>query len=207
MPLIDPADRACGPFLESLSHLFADMDAAYARVAARYGFHCHGCTDNCCQSLFYHHTLLEFLYLRRGLNDLDTTDRNDILRRAAAVAAAEPDTRPMCPLNRAGRCRLYPYRPMVCRLHGIAHTLTGPDHTVRPGPGCEEFSRFAGSNPSERLDRTPFYRRMARLENQLRRQVNFTGRIRMTIARMLLGADPAHPLEPAETLNTEIPRP
>ena len=65
--------------------LFEDMDEAYAALADQLGFHCQGCKDNCCRSLFYHHTLIEFLWLRSGLALLPDDQQAAIRHQAAAV--------------------------------------------------------------------------------------------------------------------------
>ncbi len=183
------------PYLDRLHGLFDDMDTAYAVIAGHHGFHCTGCDDNCCRSRFYHHTLLEYHYLLNGLAQQPPTCQQDIRNRAERVVAARPDERPMCPLNLDGHCRLYRFRPMICRLHGLAYEFTGPDNQVRYGPGCDEFTLCAGNNPDPRLDRTPFYHRMARLEKELRGQTRFNERIRMTVAQIILDAPAtgAHP--------------
>ena len=81
------------PFIERLKSLYADMDAAYQAAAGHYGFHCDGCTDNCCLTRFYHHTHLEYLILRQGFLSLPRDARQAVQARAASVrletAAAE----------------------------------------------------------------------------------------------------------------------
>lgn len=190
MPLsrTDVDHRVYPPYLDRLHALFDDMDTAYAVIAEHHGFHCAGCEDNCCRSRFYHHTLLEYLFLRKGFTQQSPACRQDIRKRAKRVINAEPDARPMCPLNLDGRCRLYRFRPMICRLHGLAYEFTGPDNQVRSGPGCDEFTHGTEGNPDTRLDRTTFYHRMARLEKELRGQTGFTERIRMTVAQIIFHA-------------------
>jgi len=172
------------PHLEKLADLFQRMEAAYDRVAAEYGFRCEGCADNCCLTLFHHHTLLEYLYLYRGYAQLAAEER-DRLRQAAlqvntalAHAREKGETvRIMCPLNRDGRCMLYNYRPMICRLHGIPHEMRGP--------GCGDFDRRSGDHPYIAFDRTPLYMEMARAEKALREALNFKEKTRLTVAQMI----------------------
>ena len=54
------------PFLDRLEILFSEMDRKYDEVADFYGFVCTGCENNCCLTRFYHHSLLEYLYLYEG---------------------------------------------------------------------------------------------------------------------------------------------
>jgi Fe-S-cluster containining protein len=186
------SDRAA--FLGRLRQLFAEMDAAYASAAAAAGFDCRGCEESCCRSVFHHHTFIEALLLREGLRSLTPGGREEVLSAARAVADAQAASaggsaalRPMCPLNLAGRCRLYEVRPMICRLHGVAHELHPPGRPVVIGPGCAEYERCRGSaRAGEHFDRTPFYARLAALESEFRSSEGLQRRIKLTIAEMLL---------------------
>jgi Fe-S-cluster containining protein len=167
------------------------MDEAYRVAAGRYGFLCRGCPENCCETRFHHHTLIEFGYLSAGFQALAEVTRADVLAEARRAMGRMPlaeatgeKLRLMCPLNRDQHCLLYPYRPMICRLHGIPHALHQADGRVLSGQGCGHFDQVAG--PGRPLDRTPFYRQMAFLEREVREAAGSTGRIRMTIAEMLL---------------------
>jgi Fe-S-cluster containining protein len=190
-----PSDRAA--FLGRLRQLFAEMDAAYAHAAAAAGFDCRGCEESCCRSVFHHHTFIEALLLREGLRSLGAGGREAVLSAARAVAEAQPASagdpttpRPMCPLNLAGRCRLYEVRPMICRLHGVAHEVHPPGRPVVIGPGCAEYERCRGSaRAGERFDRTPFYARLAALESEFRASEGLQRRIKLTVAEMLLAEE------------------
>jgi len=186
--------RLPGLLRENLRRVLDDMDAAYAQAAAACGFICVGCENSCCRTRFHHHTLIEFLYLREGFNRLPAEWQECILSDArtvavqyeqAAVAGATPDA--MCPLNAEGRCLLYDYRPMICRLHGIPHELHPPGRPVQTGPGCEEFRHHCGRREDcIRLDRTPLYTALAQLETECRQALGMRRKIRMTIAEILL---------------------
>lgn len=176
-----------------LRRVFADMDQKYDKAAAYYGFRCTGCEDSCCQTHFYHHTFLEFLFIQEGLNTLAASGQHAIRAKAEAVCrqAAQAQRqgtagRLMCPLNEDGQCRLYPYRPMICRLHGIPHELQKPGRPVRHGPGCGAFEEQCSGRPYFKFDRTPFYFEMAGLENEFKQAIGLTGRIKLTIAEMIL---------------------
>lgn len=175
------------------ARLFAQMDAAYDRAAAKAGFVCNGCEDNCCRTRFYHHTLVELLYLQSGLAALPPLRQRRIRERARAAArqaeALERDSRPvrvMCPLNEQGRCTLYAHRPMICRLHGIPNTLRRPDGRILTGPGCVDYYLRCGPAGGDPLDRTPLYTAMADLERRLRDRLGFDSKIKLTVARMIL---------------------
>lgn len=177
--------------LVQLKDLFGRMDQAYEALALQTGFHCRGCEDNCCRSLFYHHTVAEYLFLRQGLGRLSAARRTEICERAQrssgrGTSAEVSEAGGMCPLNEEGLCVLYAQRPMICRLHGIPHQLRRPDGTLQTGPGCSAFYNGNGRTDSLRFDRTPWYLALARLEGELRRATGFQGRIRLTIADMML---------------------
>jgi Fe-S-cluster containining protein len=180
------------PFRERLQALYAQMDRAYRAAARGYGFDCQGCSESCCRTRFDHHTLLEYLYLHEGLAGLTPENRAAVLRRAdevrresAALAGRGLPVRLMCPLNREGRCLLYAFRPMICRLHGIPHELRPPGRPVSYGPGCRLFSERHARQPYVPFDRSPLYARMASLEQDIRRALGFGARLKMTIAEML----------------------
>jgi Fe-S-cluster containining protein len=178
--------------IDELVRLFQKMDAAYDRIATAYGFQCRGCEENCCRSLFYHHTQIEQLLLQQGLRRLDAKTASRVRGRASEIihcrdaAAEKPMARIWCPLNEAERCLLYNHRPMICRLHGIPHILNRPDGRGQVGAGCADFVSRCGTRSDERLDRTPLYGHLADLERRTRQATGFIGKIRLTIAEMIL---------------------
>jgi len=182
-------------FFDRLRDIFADMDRQYAEAAKHYGFHCNGCEDNCCRTRFFHHTYLEIFYIHAGLNALDLARRQEIQSRAAWVcretAKAHQKERPvrlMCPLNSDGHCTLYAYRPMICRLHGISHELRKPGQNAIRGSGCGMFDLRCSNQNYRKFDRTPFYFAMAKVEGEFKQAVGLSGRIKMTIAEMIMAA-------------------
>jgi len=188
MTLLQPFlhDPQLAPFLEKLEQLFVKMDAAYDAAAKQHGFVCNGCDENCCETLFFHHTFLEVFYLAKGVQTLDSAKREEVFERAEkylsaqSSASAEKKFRRMCPLNQSGRCQLYAHRPMICRLHGIPYTLSKQE-----GSGCGDFyQRTVKIVPQ--LDRTEIYRELALLERELRKHLNDRSKIRLTIAEIIM---------------------
>jgi Fe-S-cluster containining protein len=180
-------------FLKRLSAIYSSMDLKYSQTAAYYGFNCTGCEDNCCQTRFYHHTVLEYLYIIKEFNNLEPGKQIEIKARAREVRqkSIEADrkgkpVRQMCPLNSNGKCILYSSRPMICRLHGIPHELHNPGRNITYGSGCEAFSKQFGGKDYYRFDRTPFYMQMASLEKELKQAAGITTKVKMTIADMLI---------------------
>jgi len=181
-----------GPYLEHLKDIYADMDRAYTRATVYYGFGCRGCLDSCCRTLFYHHTVLEYLYLIKGWAGLTQEQQLEtaglavsVCRQMPAALAGHGPVRLMCPLNLDGLCLLYSRRPMICRLHGIPHELHAPGQPVHHGTGCDAFTAQCGAKEYFRFDRTPYYVRMARLEKDLRKSMGISGKLKMTVAQMI----------------------
>jgi Fe-S-cluster containining protein len=179
------------PYLERLAAIFRKMAERYEETAVQYGFVCSGCENSCCRTRFYHHTLIEYFYLMNGLESLNSIDRTKIHSRALDVksrwkthSAPAPDS--MCPLNEAGRCRLYAHRPMICRLHGLPHELNHPIKGKTISPGCHEFVIQCGGKAYIPFDRTPLYLELADLENSFRQDTGLRAKMKMTIAEMLV---------------------
>ena len=172
------------PFLDGIELLFAGMDKKYRQISEQYGFHCLGCKDNCCRTTFYHHTVLEYRYLMQGFERLNKDLREAVLNRAQTVAL-QPSAGHLCPLCQGGRCLLYAYRPMICRLHGIAHEVHRPDRTVSYGPGCAAFEAAADGKSYIVFDRTDFYWELSSLEREARAAIGVTRKIKMTVSQMV----------------------
>jgi len=186
-------DRLLAVFLERLQEIFAAMDQEYNRATEHYQFQCEGCRDNCCLTHFYHHTYLEYYYFRWGFEKLDSRKKGEILSKAEEVrretAKADEKALPvrlMCPLNCDSLCSLYSFRPMICRMHGIPHELQKPGSKVIHGPGCGTFDDRCSYKRYYKFDRTPFYLEMAKLEDKFKQAVGLDGRIKMTVAEMIL---------------------
>lgn len=190
---IDSVQSAFKHFAASLKSIYNAMDHAYDTVAAKYGFNCQGCEDNCCRSRFYHHTYLEYFYLLEGFNRLELSRQIEVRHRAENLmerdkltAKEAPEAERMCPLNFHGRCILYAFRPMICRLHGIPHEVRLPGKGKTHSPGCDTFKARCNPEHYFGFDRTPFYIKMSELEKGLRQQAGFEKKIKMTIAQILI---------------------
>lgn len=179
-------------FLGKLKNIYTKMDTAYSKASDHYGFECKGCRDNCCLTRFFHHTFLEYEYIKKGFSLLDDKIKEDAKNKAAEVCRKtleiqekNGEIRLMCPLNKNGLCLIYEYRPMICRLHGIAHELRRPGQKPAYGPGCREFTNQTKAMNYFRFDRTPFYIEMSGLENELKKSAGINEKIKMTIAEMI----------------------
>jgi Fe-S-cluster containining protein len=181
------------PFQVRLSNLFALMDKKYKDATDYYVFNCSGCKDNCCATRFYHHTLLEYMYIQKGVEALDKEEQIEIKKRADVsvrlMFEAETNNMPfrvMCPLNVDGMCISYDYRPMICRLHGIPHELYTYLKGIVKSPGCDTFIKTCKVKGYYRFDRTPFYTELAELEKDIRVLSGIKNKVKMTVAEMLI---------------------
>jgi hypothetical protein len=184
---------------DPLADLYELMDKTWEKVAGEYNFKCNGCEDNCCRSLFFHHTYVERAYFLYGFNLMEKSRQKSILNRAQNYCdqtfsrdSQDESLKILCPVNEEGLCLLYEYRPMICRLHGIPHELNRPGSIPLVGPGCD--AGFLNETPEIKpdikidikLDRTPFYQQMAQLEMVFRQKSGKSGKIRETVAQMLI---------------------
>ncbi|MBU1053173.1 MAG: hypothetical protein KKC46_05000 [Proteobacteria bacterium] len=179
--------------LNRLELIYNKMDDKYNKLCSYYGFYCTGCVDNCCFTRFYHHTFAEYLFIKKGFETLDLVNRNDLKVKADLICkqTIELDNSGLpvyllCPLNHDGMCVLYAYRPMICRLHGLPHELLLPGRENKLSPGCDEFKVQCDSKEYMKFDRTPFYAEMAALEKDMKKALDISERIKMTIAQMLI---------------------
>jgi len=190
---------------QQLAKIYADMEEGYDQVAAQVGLRCQGCSDNCCDSYFLHHTYAEWAYLWEGLRELAVGEREKIVARAERYVEESREQlarqqRPQirCPLLRDdGLCGLYHHRLLVCRMHGIPATMTRPDGQSMRFPGCfrcQEIVEEKYSSEAEvpLMDRTALFRRMVGLESELLGKKRSTApRVRLTIAEMIVQGPPA----------------
>ena len=174
-------------YLKRLKDIYESMDRAYGEGMAFYGFDCFGCQDNCCRTYFFHYTLAEYFYLLKGFLTFEAGKQQEIVQRARNISDLIKKEEYICPLNVSGRCLLYPYRAMICRLHGLPFEVHRPDGRREEMPGCAKFERerMLKGLPYRRIDRTPFYRDLANLERGIRQDIRYPQKFRKTIAEML----------------------
>ncbi len=184
---------------ERLLRLYLEMEGAYDRVAGRIGLSCQGCSDNCCNSYFQHHTYVEWAYLWKGIDSCPEKRRLEFVNRAEEylkqsqiLLAQGQKPRIMCPLNDDGRCQVYEYRLMICRLHGVPNHFVRPDGKKISFPGCFRCQEICSDlEEVPFLDRTGFYRDLASLEMALvGPEIKALPRVNMTLAEMLVQGPP-----------------
>jgi Fe-S-cluster containining protein len=186
-----------------MEEIYSEMEAAYDLVAGDLRFGCEGCSDNCCDSYFLHHTYAEWSYLWLGIDELPRNKQKEVLEKAheyiiAAETAMQRNERPqvMCPLNENGLCMIYKYRLMVCRTHGVPAQITRPDGKTMSFPGCfrcQEQVKKSGGNPPM-VERTAMLTKLAFLEQEyLENKRHLYPRVKLTIAEMLVKGCPVLP--------------
>ncbi|MFP4428733.1 MAG: hypothetical protein ACLFPB_05380 [Desulfovermiculus sp.] len=182
-----------------LADLYARMESRYDEIATRVGLSCDQCADNCCLSYFQHHTYIEWSYLWMGLDTLAPDHRQDVLERARInvsqsqeILAQGQRPRLMCPLNEEGLCILYPYRLMICRLHGVPNQVRMPNGQTRQFPGCQTCQELTANwDRVPLLDRTPLYIELAQLEHDfLGAWAKSLPKVDMTLSEMLIQGRP-----------------
>ncbi|GAB1410003.1 hypothetical protein MASR1M90_11570 [Desulfovibrionales bacterium] len=186
-----------------LAHLYTEMHDLYQRHAGALGLTCDGCTQNCCTSYFQHHTYIEWAYLVHGLATLPEETRtlymhkaHDYVRQTTEDLASGQRPARMCPLNNEGRCGLYQYRLMICRLHGVPNRLRYPNGRVADFPGCYRTQKLCAGQPDiSVLDRTSLYTRLMELEIQFvgPSRIRNLPRVDLTLAEMIVQGAPLRP--------------
>ena len=188
---------ASSPF-GALKTLYAEMEQAYGEHARSAGLSCEGCPTNCCTSFFQHHTYVEWIYAVKGVQAYTKEKQKEVVERAKAYTAhakerlaAQTVPNAMCPLNEDGLCIIYPYRLMICRMHGTKNFLRLPNGREQHFRGCERFVALPNAGEVPYLDRTPFYQRLAALEMEvLRRAGRPLPGVKLTLAEMIILGPP-----------------
>ncbi|PLX50049.1 MAG: hypothetical protein C0613_05490 [Desulfobulbaceae bacterium] len=182
-----------------IAAIYKEIEEQYDVVAQELGFSCTGCTDNCCDSYFLHHTYSEWAYLWQGLAELAPEKRQEFERRARDYVARSREAlahgeRPqiMCPLNDAGLCGLYRHRLLICRLHGVPSAMTRPDGRQLLFPGCFRCQEITGDRQDVvRMERTPLFQEFVRIETAwLGQKRKVLPKVKMTIAEMIIQGPP-----------------
>lgn len=185
-----------------LGSLYERMGNIYSQTSAEAGLTCEGCQKNCCVSYFQHRTYIEWDYLWKGLYNLPDDKRMEYISRAESVvrqsdAMLAQGLRPqlMCPLNDEGKCGLYEYRLMICRMHGTRNTLTLPDNSIKTFPGCYRFQELMEDHNEENIptiDRTELYKELFSLEVEFvgKAKLQTLPRVNLTLSQMIAYGPP-----------------
>ncbi|MGL1930401.1 MAG: hypothetical protein OCC45_01430 [Desulfotalea sp.] len=189
--------------IQRIEYIYEELEAAYDGVAKQLDFTCKGCSDNCCDSYFMHHTYVEWAYLHLGFSKLPEERQKQVYDRCkeyvkSCKEAKEKDERPqvMCPLNDDGLCSLYHNRLLVCRTHGVPAIMRFPNGQARHFMGCfrcQEIieERYARNDHAPHVERTPHLAKLIAIENELcNGDRDSLPKIKMTIAEMIVAGAP-----------------
>lgn len=102
-----------------------------------------GCTL-CCENGDYPLSLLEMRYLMQGFAKLEK-EKHDAVRNNIKKLLARSQKPYPCPFLLEGECAVYSYRPLTCRIYGLAYMKS--DGVVKL-PECAR----CGLNYSENFD-------------------------------------------------------
>ncbi len=180
-------------YLEELFEVYREIDTEYEKIASEYGFGCSGCEDNCCNTVFYHYTLIEYFALLEGFDNLPPETQKKSIERARDYVQQlnryrmrEEELKIMCPLNYDGLCSVYEHRPLICRVHGLPGMLQHPKKGKQLFSGCKRFEQQHKILEEKRIDRTPYYTQIATIETRLRQDMDYMLKFRKTVAEMIL---------------------
>jgi Fe-S-cluster containining protein len=143
----------------------AEWESEFARNKKEYGerIHCRrGCTD-CCSQMFQI-TEIEAAYISQAMKCLPANERENLRERARQYEAQRqailttrnvpnawgslppPGLRLACPALENGACRIYEYRPLICRKYGIP--------LYNPRKPAQLFACELNFSPGEELEVT-----------------------------------------------------
>ncbi len=102
-----------------------------------------GCSS-CCQNADFPLSFLEMKYLMQGFLGLDKLTHDKVRDNIRKIIESGKKSY-ICPFLKDDMCSVYEYRPIICRVHGLAYMRT--DGIVNL-PDCSNF----GKNYSENFD-------------------------------------------------------
>lgn len=74
-----------------------------------------GCSS-CCEKGDYPLSQIELEYLMQGFIDLDNSTKQKVQENVKNIQKGG-----VCPFLIEKKCSVYPYRPIICRVHGLAY--------------------------------------------------------------------------------------
>ena len=80
--------------------------------------HCHIGCSSCCEKGDYPISQLELEHLMQGYISLDNNTKINIQNNIKTMKRGEK-----CPFLINNKCSVYSYRPIICRVHGLAYIL------------------------------------------------------------------------------------
>lgn len=99
--------------------------------------HCKSGCSACCEKGDYPISQLELEYLMQGFISLDNKAKRTVQNNIKSMQQGEK-----CPFLIERKCSIYPYRPIICRVHGLAYLYK--DNTVKVPYCVNENKNYAG---------------------------------------------------------------
>ena len=104
--------------IEKYQYFLSKLDAqleSYFKNQAEYVCCKRGCSA-CCEKGDYPVSELELKYLMQGFSSLDNE-----LKKIVQNNFSNMEKGGQCPFLIKSNCSIYPYRPIICRVHGLAY--------------------------------------------------------------------------------------
>ena len=98
-------------FLETLDKKLAEYFAAHKKY-----IHCKIGCSSCCEKGDYPLSAIELEYLMRGYIALDSNTKQIVQNNIKTMERGGA-----CPFLTNKKCAVYDYRPIICRVHGLAY--------------------------------------------------------------------------------------
>jgi hypothetical protein len=112
--------------------------------------------------------------------------RDRVLALCLAADSAQDEDQ-FCVMRGKLLCRIYRWRPLICRLAGPSYSFQSPHDRRFEGNGCPRLRSSSTRGTPPRMNRTPLYRAMSLLELDFVNE--FGARARpSTISRTILEA-------------------
>ena len=94
-----------------------------------------GCSS-CCENGDYPLSAIELEYLMQGFMSLNNQDKRTVQDNIKCIVQGG-----VCPFLIDKKCSVYPYRPIICRVHGLAYLCQ--DNTVKVPYCAKEGKNYA----------------------------------------------------------------
>lgn len=126
-------------FLEELDKKLSSYFEAHKNF-----IHCKSGCSACCEKGDYPISQLELEYLMQGFVSLDNETKRVVQGniRLMKKGGGKYSKGGACPFLIERKCSVYPYRPIICRVHGLAYLYK--DNTVKVPYCVNENKNYAG---------------------------------------------------------------
>ena len=107
----------------------------------------------CCSNGDYPLSYLEMRYLMYGFSLLEKDIHDEVRANIKKLITTESKKSYVCPFLKENMCSVYKYRPIICRVHGLAYRK---QNGVVNLPGCADFGlNYSKNYDGEKVDFEP----------------------------------------------------